>query len=153
MMTTETKRLWIILLSLAGLQDCPKTANKQHQQQKCQNKVINPTLTAAKPVQRMRCHPECHITGMPGTCQTSQDPGRHSVSCPRACPVSPGRSRVSGARRAADAQEGERDKGDIVPSAPTAHRLGRWSSHLSFSQNLFIGGSYHHSFHTKKKNI
>lgn len=62
--------------------------------------------------------PSATPPGCRGPCQPLQAPSWHSVPCPRACPVSLGQSRPSGAGWAADAQKGEQNKGSIVPCAP-----------------------------------
>lgn len=82
-----------------------------------------------------------------GTCQLLQAPSCHGMPCPRACPASPGRSRVSGATWAADAPEGEQNKDDIVPHASSGN------SHHFFSPQLVYGRQLPSFILTLKKKI
>lgn len=81
-----------------------------------------------------------------GTCQLLQAPSWHGIPCPRACPASLGRSRVSGDRWAADAPEGEENKDDIVPHASPGN------SHHFFSPQLVYGRQLPSFILTLKKN-
>lgn len=122
--------------------------NSKQKRKKKKPKVTHLSPTATKPVRMMWCGPSATSPGRRGTCQPLQTPSWHSVPCPCACPLSLGQSLPSGAGGAADAQEGEQNKGHVVPRAPPG--LPEFMALLSPKTFLWEAGHHHSCFDIQK---